>query len=614
MKSQFIQHKTRLALSITLILIVLLGLPGATLAAAGDNTLVSVDSSGVQANGDSNYFSISSDARYVAFQSSATNLVAGDTNGVDDIFVRDTVANTTTRVSVGNGIGGAQANGASSHPSISANARYVAFQSSANNLVAGDANGQLDVFVRDTVANTTTRVSVNSISMEATGGIDGSSNPSISGDGRFVAFFSDAVNLVLGDTNSMRDVFVRDIGAGTTTRISVDSSGLQANDGSYRPSISYEGRYVAFDSFASNLVVGDTNGKPDVFVRDTVANTTTRVSVDSSGVQGNGNSLNPSISGDGSYVAFYSSASNLVSGDTNGYQDVFVHDQTTGTTARVSVDSSGVQADNASDIYLPSISSEGPYVTFYSSATNLVAGDTNGSSDVFVRDFERNTTTRVSLGTGGAQANGALPSISSDGRYIAFLSGATNLVGVDTNGKNDIFVHDTGDPIINIFTHISQTLAANGVASNIGDVTASNWTSFPGLYFEKRTNVADPTTAIGKIMFNSAVDLSNIETQTFLQSLWKYVDMAAGRIAFDARTSAEFRDHGATLVMYDLPLGLTIDNLTVRDDSGMILDTSTVVSGFTQDPGSGNVTFSAAHFTQFDFDPTFQIYLPLVIR
>jgi LPXTG-site transpeptidase (sortase) family protein len=603
MKIQNIQRNARLALSITLILIVLLGLPGAALAAAGDNTLVSVDSSGVQANGDSNYFSISSDARYVAFQSSATNLVAGDTNGVVDIFLRDTVANTTTRVSVG--IGGAQANGASNSPSISANGRFVAFFSYATNLVSGDTNGKLDVFVRDTVANTTTRVSVNSSGEEATGGFDGSSNPSISGDGRFVAFFSDATNLVLGDTNAMRDVFVRDTVANTTTRVSVGDGigGVQGNSGSYRPSISYNGRYVAFDSWASNLS-GDTNGKPDVFVRDTVANTTTRVSVDSSGVQGNGDSLNPSISGDGRYVAFYSSATNLVSGDTNGFQDVFVYDQTTGTTARVSVDSSGVQADNASDIYLPSISYDGRYVTFYSSATNLVAGDTNGSSDVFVRDTVANTTTRVSLGIGGAQANGFLSSISYDGRYIAFLSSATNLVGVDTNGKTDIFVHDTGDPINNIFTLISQTLAANGIASNIGNVTTSNWTSFPGLYFEKRTNVADPTTAIGKITFNSAVDLSNIETQTFLQSLWNYVDMANGRIAFDARTSAEFGAHGATLVMYDLPLGLTIDNLTVRDDSGMILDTSTVVSGFTQDPGSGNVTFSAAHFTQFDINTT----------
>jgi LPXTG-site transpeptidase (sortase) family protein len=151
---------------------------------------------------------------------------------------------------------------------------------------------------------------------------------------------------------------------------------------------------------------------------------------------------------------------------------------------------------------------------------------------------------------------------------------------------------------------MAKSLAGQGIVSNIGDVTDCNWESFQGLYFEKRTNVADPSTAIGKITFNSALNLSLTETQTFLNNLWTFVDMSTGRIAFNASTSAEFAAHGATLVMYNLPAGVTLDLLTVRDDNGTILDASTIVSGFTQDPVTGNVTFTAAHFTQFDINTT----------
>lgn len=167
------------------------------------------------------------------------------------------------------------------------------------------------------------------------------------------------------------------------------------------------------------------------------------------------------------------------------------------------------------------------------------------------------------------------------------------------------------------FTGISNTLALQGIASNIGTVTSSNWTNFPGLYFEKRTDVTKPETAIGKITFSSAVDFSKSETVTFLQDLGTKMQMSNGQIAFDARTSTEFAAHGATLVMYGIPPGRTIADLTVRDDSGNIIPTAEVVSGFAQDPSTGNVSFNAAHFTQFNINTTrttFQIYLPLVIR
>ena len=276
---------------------------------------------------------ISADGRYVAFVSNADNLVVGDTNGVQDVFVRDTIQGTTSRVSVDSN--GAQANLSSSDPSISADGRYIAFDSAATNLFPNDLDDATDIFVHDTVTGTTSLVSLFGFS------------PTISADGRYVAFASGAA-LLPEDTNDDYDVFVRDTVAGTTSRVSVDSRGAQATGASDEPTISGDGRYIAYNSDASNLVAGDTNGAYDVFVRDTVAETTSRVSVDSSGAQATFGGDTPAISADGRYVAFTSRASNLVAGDTNGTYDVFVHDSVMGTTRRVSVDSTGVQANDGS--------------------------------------------------------------------------------------------------------------------------------------------------------------------------------------------------------------------------------------------------------------------------
>jgi len=280
----------------------------------------SVGSDGNQANGPSVLFvATSADGRYVAFTSTATNLVPDPTNGTPHVFVRDTRQETTALVSVDSD--GNLANAISVAFAISGDGRYVVFASVATNLVAGDTNGVADVFVRDMVAETTTRASVDSDGNEA----NGLSNFSaISADGRYVAFQSEASNLVSGDTNGDDDVFVRDIVNETTTRVSLDIAGGEANNHSRSPAISADGRYVAFASEASNLVTGDTNGAQDVFVRDTTAGTTTRASVDSDGNQANGLSESPAISADGRYVAFESLASNLVSDDTNGQQDVIV--------------------------------------------------------------------------------------------------------------------------------------------------------------------------------------------------------------------------------------------------------------------------------------------------
>ena len=456
---------------------------------------VSVDSDGNEVHGESNFPSISSDGRYVAFASAALDLVAGDNNGYRDIFVHDRQTGETTRVSVdsdGNEGNGESNPGSSSSLSLSSDGMHVAFESFADDLVAVDTNPLSDMFVHNRLTGATTLVSVDSAGVQDPIP-SSSSSPSLSSHGKYVAFQSDAV-LVADDDNGVWDVFVHDRdadGNGTydepgpvgisTVRVSVDSTGAQVDDPSYSPSISSDGRYVAFasDADAPDLVAGDGNGVSDVFVHDRDADgngtydepgpagiSTVRVSVDSAGNEVNGESNSPSISSDGRYVAFTSAATNLVAGDGNGKLDVFVHDRDAdgnGTydepgpagisTVRVSVDIDGNEGNG--DSYAPSISADGRYVAFASDAPDLVAGDGNGKLDVFVHDRDADgdgiydepgsvSTTRVSVNLDDAEGNGDSknPSISADGSSVAFESIADNLVAGDGNGVFDIFVDD----------------------------------------------------------------------------------------------------------------------------------------------------------------------------
>lgn len=312
----------------------------------------------------------------------------------------------------------------------------------ASNLISGDTNLRQDIFVHDRQTGVTARVSVDSAGLQSNG--QSSTLPSISGDGRYVAFYSSADNLVLSDTNGVEDIFVHDDQTGITSLVSVNSGGGQGNVDSLNPSISADGRYVAFHS-SSSLVLGDANGTDDIFVHDTQTGSTTRVSVDSAGLESNGRSVNSSISADGRYVAFTSLASNLVLGDTNGTDDVFRYDRQTGTTTRASVDSVGAQSGIHPSQYA-AISADGRYVAFKSDAANLVTADTNGAGDNFVHDVQTGATTRVSVDSAGLQSDSDSfwISISADGRYVAFISAASNLVAGDTNGFSDIFVRDQG--------------------------------------------------------------------------------------------------------------------------------------------------------------------------
>jgi len=414
----------------------------ASIAEAQETTRVSVSSSGGQGRFDAYESAISADGNFVVFSSSADDLVSGDTNNSEDVFVHDRTAGVTTRVSVDSS--GHQGNLLSLWPAISADGKLVAFTSYASNLVSGDTNGQIDVFVHDLQTGVTERVSVDSSGKQ---GDNLSLYPSLSSDGRFVAFRSLATNLVAGDGNGAMDVFVRDRSAGTTERVSVDSSGGEANSHSYSifaGSISGDGGVVTFYSDASNLVAGDNNGVMDVFVHDRNTGLTTRVSVDSTGVEADGQSEWPAISADGRYVAFDSVATNLVAGDSNLVGDVFVYDLTTALCERVSVDSSGAQGNDAS--YSPSISGDGQTVAFSSLASNLVASDTNTHDDTFAHDLATGYTELESVSSSGVQGgnrNGDYPpSVSADGRVVSFTSHSQNLVAGDTNKSDDVFVHE----------------------------------------------------------------------------------------------------------------------------------------------------------------------------
>ena len=362
----------------------------------GTTERVSVRTGGVQANRESSDAAISGNGRFVAFTSGATNLVSGDTNTTFDVFVRDRKTATTERASLGQR--GVQGDGASLGATLSADGRIVAFLSASINLVRSDSNGQTDAFARDRLTGMVWRVSVGTDGTQAD---SDTSEAAISANGRFVAFTSGATgatNLVSGGTNFRADVFLHDRRTLTTRRVSVGPNNAQADGSiSFDVAISADGRFVAYTSDATNLVPGDTNGQPDVFAYDRMTQTTRRVSIGSGAVQANSGAAEPAISANGRFVAFISESTNLVRGDTNRTFDVFVHDRKMGTTERVSLGKNGAQSNGISQ--RPVISADGRFVAFKSYATNLVAGDTNGQLDVFVHDRQTHTTRRVSIGS-----------------------------------------------------------------------------------------------------------------------------------------------------------------------------------------------------------------------
>ena len=446
--------------------------PLAASATPGVTELVSVNTNGSQGNDITGRFSgpaISGNGQVVAFDSVATTLVTGDSNGLADVFVHDRTTGVTERVSVTSA--GNQANGTSTRPALDAVGNLVVFDSSATNLVGGDTNQSLDVFVHDRAANTTQRVSVASDESQApTGG----HSPSISDDGGFVSFVSTSA-LVPEDTNNAEDIYVRNLVAGTTELVSVNSAGEEGDSSTTSASLSADGRWVVFSSFATNLVPDDTNGHFDSFIHDRQTGLTELVSISSDEMQADAQATTPEVSADGRFVVFWSIATNLVPDDTNDRPDVFVRDRLAGTTERASVSSDEQQGDGNSPEagvrgFLaegPDITPDGRFVAFSSSSTNLVPGDTNtcplffedppgACPDTFVRDLVSGTTTRVNVSADGTEANDRSvdPALGDDGSTVAFWSAAGNLVPGDANmcpvfqsfpgNCPDIFVHEEG--------------------------------------------------------------------------------------------------------------------------------------------------------------------------
>ncbi len=409
----------------------------------GDNlffqpmTLVDQTIRGALADGDSFNARFSVDGTKIVFESMADNLAPDSVQPVSNIFVKDLVDQSFTLVS-SDGEGEA-ANGNSYHASMSADGTTVVFESDADNLVFDDSNIQRDVFVKNITSGAITVISLSNTGSGETA--DGDSyGASFSPDGKAVLFTSNADDIVSGDNNGANDIFLKTTGSGQARLISTDSDGNQADFSSSGAVFSADGTKVGFQSDATNLVTGDSNGKSDVFLKNLISDETILVSSDRHGQIGNGASSDISLSRNGRYALFTSSATNLVAHDTNGVADVFLKDLSSGQVRLVSSNANGVQGDDSSSNAV--FSPDGTLVAFVSFADNLLAGDNNGASDIFVKNLLTGAITQISLAGFGANSDESSQTVSfsPDGRNVIFQSIADNLTPGIANGASNIFV------------------------------------------------------------------------------------------------------------------------------------------------------------------------------
>jgi alpha-tubulin suppressor-like RCC1 family protein/Tol biopolymer transport system component len=403
---------------------------------------------GEEADADSSYPSVSNDGRYVAFLSSASNLAEPeDLFGLPDVFILDRDTDTLSPAIFATVDG--YPNDASAQPVISGDGNYVAFTSAASNLDTNCDEGTLSIFVYEVTIGAPGTFECVSIGLS--GDANGpSEHPAISYDGRYVVFASYATNLVAGVTDGLKHIYLYDRVTMTTELVDVDSDEIPGNSDSDNPSISADGQSIVFNSYSDNLLPAgeDTNSDWDIFLRDRSTGTTSRVSVALDPLeQPNGGSYQPTISDDGTRVAFLSNANNLVSVETYGLWNIFVRDIPSETTILVSISATGGYANN--DSYYSRISADGDHVVFSSIATNLVAGGGGGIEQIYLRDLPNNTTVKISLSSGGVEGNASSSAAgtSADGTDIAYLSYADNLVPGDTLGFADIFLVEQVIPV-----------------------------------------------------------------------------------------------------------------------------------------------------------------------
>lgn len=454
------------------------------------NTTELVSVSAFSATGNSYSYDpkVSADGNHVVFVSVAENLASGDTNQTADVFLYNLTNQTITIVSL-NLSNTSSGNGYSDVPDVSADGRYVAFYSTASDLVAGDTNNVGDIFRRDLLMSTTALVSVGGSGL----GNHESYDPDLTPDGRYLAFETTATNLFANDLNgTIDDVVLRDMTGSGVELISVNATGSGSGSGtSYDPVISDDGRFVAYESFATNLVNGDTNGLFDVFVRDRVLGTNLLCSRDLSGTgSGSLESYDPIISGNGQIVVFFSHATNLVAGDTNNSSDLFAFNTATHTVQLITRALDGGMASDGSYNY--SISADGRYVAFESYATNLVANDGNGANgDIFLRDLLTGTTALISGacdGSGSGNSYSSNPQLSADGRYITFQSAANDLVaGFFTAGTENVYRHDrlTGETVL-----VSQNQFVSGGGNGSSYASGLSGTGDTVVFVSDASNLA----------------------------------------------------------------------------------------------------------------------------
>lgn len=436
--------------------------------------LVSVDPDGTASGtGQSGYsstgsgFDVSSDGTHVVFMSEAGNLVAGDDNGTSDIFLRDLTTGTTTLVTAA-ADGSGSADGESYDPRFSSDGTKLLFRSNAGDLGPRDTNGSWDIYVKDLVADTMTLVSVNSAGTDSGNGY--SYRGSFSGDGTKVAFDSYASDLdaTHSDTNRRYDVYVRDLVTGTTTLVSVDASGQAAANGS-QPTFSPDGTRVAFTSWETGFGPPDSGFDLDLYVRDLATETTAMVTVNAAGTDGGDRyPVGERFSPDGRRIMWSSEATDLVANDTNGRSDVFLRDLTTGTTSLVSHNAAGTASANGSSSG-ESFSPDGTKVLFTSSANDLGPVDPGTNYDAFIRDLATGETTLVSrnhAGTGGGNGHVHGAAFNADGTMVALTATSTDLIPYGPEGQN-VYVVDLATGAITMASPDAEgTDGGNGGSSD----------------------------------------------------------------------------------------------------------------------------------------------------
>lgn len=428
-------------------------LAAASARAQGDFEHINVAASGGLADAGASMPSLNHDGRYVVYSSTATNLVPGGTSGTRHIFLRDRTAATTTLITQRLGV---EANGDSDAPVLSADGRFIAFHTEATNLVTFESNGYTDVYVYDRVADTFTLVS-NGASGGG-GAAGGSCCPAISPDGRWVAFYSAAPDVVQNDTNGWTDAFVFDRSNATTQTASLGPGGVQGNyyttvtgigatsgQIAVTTNASGTGCFVAFQSMADNLVPGANWGETCVFLRDTALGVTTLVAANAAGAQATGATRGVTMTADARYVAFETRAPNLVPGDLTD-SDTFVRDTQAASVVKANLSSQQLLGQtsfySAPLPYGPSMSADGRFVVFETKFAALAPNDTNLKNSIYMRDLVDQRTWRIDSGPRGEEPNDhcIAPWMSGDGRFVVFASLATNLLANDTNAAVDIFL------------------------------------------------------------------------------------------------------------------------------------------------------------------------------